>query len=172
MVQFCDSGLHATFTINQLFIYDSSTLYFRGRRNTANGLWHIDLVHQHTGPLTHDLRNTPLSTEAPPAPPAVANGLWHINLAHQPTKPLTHDLHNTPLPMAAPPEPLAVANSGYYLEKKRDIIVYLHRSCFRPLPSIWIKAIDAGFLSTWSSLTSKLVCAHMRGSTATLKTDQ
>ena len=76
--KFCDSGLHATFTIKQLFIYDAGTLYLRGRHNTTNGLWHIDLAHQRIKPLKHDLCNILLSTAAPPSPPAVSNIVYSL----------------------------------------------------------------------------------------------
>ena len=75
---FFDSGLHATFTINQLFIYNASTLYLRGRRNTANGLWHINLAHQRTESLLHDFCNNLLPTSDQPAPPSVANSIYSL----------------------------------------------------------------------------------------------
>ena len=76
--KFCDSVLQANFTINQIFIYNTSTFYLHGRRNTANKLWHIELAHQRTEPLTHNLRNILLPTAALPAPPAVVNSVYSL----------------------------------------------------------------------------------------------
>ena len=42
------------------------------------------------------------------------------------------------------------------LDNKQNLAIWYHWICFSPLVTTWIKAIDAGFLSTWPGLTSKL----------------
>jgi hypothetical protein len=83
------------------------------------------------------------------------NGLWYIDLARQRHQP--------------DPVPPQQANNLYELTNKRDIATYLHKACFSPVPSTWIKAIDAGFFATWPGLTTDLINKHLPKSEATAK---
>ena len=46
---------------------------------------------------------------------------------------------------------------------------FLHRDRFSPVVDTWYKAIDAGYFTTWSGLTSKLVHKHLPASIDTAK---
>ena len=61
------------------------------------------------------------------------------------------------------------SNNVYELHKKRDIITYLHKAAFSPVPSTWIEAIETGFFTSWPGLAAKLVKNHLPKSTATVK---
>ena len=68
------------------------------------------------------------------------NGLWNIDLANQQSEPLTPDLRHIilqPSPVIPSPFP-AAANHVYSLDKQRDIVSYLYKACFIPVPSTWI----------------------------------
>ena len=43
------------------------------------------------------------------------------------------------------------------LNKKRDIISFLHKAAFSPVPLKWIESINAGFITTWPGLIEDLV---------------
>jgi hypothetical protein len=60
-------------------------------------------------------------------------------------------------------------NNVHELTVKQDIVTYLHQACFSPIPSTWLKAIDAGHFATWSGLTIDLVRKHLAKSVATSK---
>ena len=78
----------------------------------------------------------------------LSNGMWTISIA----------------PQALPQEqiPTPVANNVYELNKKRDIVTYLHKAAFSPVPSTWIDAIDTGFFTTWPGLKADLVKKHLQ----------
>jgi hypothetical protein len=44
---------------------------------------------------------------------------------------------------------------------------YLHRACFSSIKSTWLKAISAGYFSTWPGLTASLVIKHLQKLVAT-----
>jgi hypothetical protein len=92
------------------------------------------------------------------------NGLWYVDLQNQ---------KQTPMPPLLPvpcfPALTGHLNNVYELTTKQQIVVYYHKACFSPVPSTWIKAIDAGFFATWPGLTSALVRNHLPKSEATCK---
>ena len=49
------------------------------------------------------------------------------------------------------------------------LVQFLHRACFSQIVDTWCKAIDAGYLTTWTGLTSKLVRKHFPNSIETAK---
>ena len=49
------------------------------------------------------------------------------------------------------------------------LVQFLHRACFSPVVDTWYKAIYAGYFTTWTCLTSKLVRNHIPASIATAK---
>ena len=61
------------------------------------------------------------------------------------------------------------ANNAYSMTAKRNIVQYLQYEAFIPTFSTWTKAIDAGYIATWTGLTSKLVCKHLPLSLSTTK---
>ena len=83
-------------------------------------------------------------------------GMWTVNLGYQSLQPQT-----TSNPLQA--------NNVYELHKKRDIVTYLHKAAFSPVPSTWIQAIETGFYTTWPGLTADLVRKHLPKSEATVK---
>jgi hypothetical protein len=62
-----------------------------------------------------------------------------------------------------------LVNNAYEMRTIRDLVVYLHRTCFSPARSTWTDAIDAGFFTTWPGLTAALVRKHLPKSLATAK---
>jgi hypothetical protein len=77
------------------------------------------------------------------------NGLWNLSLnAQSPSAPASQQLSHA-------------ANNVYELQNKQDIVRYLHQSCCSPVPSTWIKAIEAGHFTTWPGLTTDLVRKHL-----------
>ncbi len=61
------------------------------------------------------------------------------------------------------------ANSVYELVKQGDIVKYLHQACGSPVQSTWLKAIEAGYFTTWPGLTTDLVKKHLPKSLARAK---
>jgi hypothetical protein len=61
------------------------------------------------------------------------------------------------------------ANSVYELVKQGDIVKYLHQACGSPVKSTWLKAIEAGYFTTWPGLTTDLVKKHLPKSLASAK---
>jgi hypothetical protein len=74
------------------------------------------------------------------------SGLWSLNL-HSPLAPIT----------PAPKDPDHLSNNVHELTTKRDIVKYLHQACGSPVQSTWVKAIEAGYFTTWPGLTPALV---------------
>ena len=61
---------------------------------------------------------------------------------------------------------------GVILRKRQthtDLAEYLHASCFAPVKSTFLKAINKGFFKTWPGLSQKLVKKHLHPSTYTAK---
>ena len=54
-----------------------------------------------------------------------------------------------------------MANNVHELKKKKDLVTYLHKAAFSPVPITWTKAIDAGYFTIWPGLSSKLVKKHL-----------
>ena len=76
----------------------------------------------------------------------------------------TIDLQQQTTPPASKTETLNVghaANSVYEMETKSDLVTYLHKCCYSPTTSGWLKAIKNGFFTTWPGLH-----ARMRANTA------
>jgi hypothetical protein len=80
--------------------------------------------------------------------------LWNIGLQATTNRPMPmeHSAYNVHTL-----QPAHTANHVHELQLKQDIVTYLHRACFSPTPSTWIKAIEAGYLATWPGLTVDLV---------------
>jgi hypothetical protein len=96
------------------------------------------------------------------------NGLWNIRLSEPPL--------STPLssafPATAPTHNMRVcehANNVYEMRNQSDLVAYLHRACFSPTKSTWLKAINAGYFATWLGLTVELVNKHLPKSIAKAK---
>jgi hypothetical protein len=90
-----------------------------------------------------------------------ATGLWTIDLNNQPESPTSNERilgH--------------AANSVYEMETKSDLVAYLHRCCYSPTTSGWLKAIKSGFFTTWPGLDETIVQKHLPKSAATIKGHQ
>ena len=71
------------------------------------------------------------------------NGLWHV-----------------PLPATAPPP--SVANlSTLPTQTARDRTAFLHAAAGYPVVTTWLKAIAAGFYTTWPGLSTSSVRSHL-----------
>jgi hypothetical protein len=86
-----------------------------------------------------------------------ANGLWVLNLKNDTTIAPTNTTNQH------------AANNVHEHRSQKDIVKYLHQACCSPVPSTWIKAIDAGHFATWPDLTSNLLRKHLPKSIATTK---
>ncbi len=87
----------------------------------------------------------------------------------------TIDLQQQTTPPASKTETLNVghaANSVYEMETKSDLVTYLHKCCYSPTTSGWLKAIKNGFFTTWPGLDQVLVQKHLLKSAATVKGHQ
>ena len=68
------------------------------------------------------------------------------------------------------PTPTNVKSSNVYkLNKKRDIVTYLHKAAVSPVPSTWINAIEHRFFTSWTGLTTELVKKYLPKSAAIVK---
>ena len=47
------------------------------------------------------------------------------------------------------------------LDSKQNLAIWYHRICFSLVVTTWIKGINAGFFSTWTGLTSKLITKNL-----------
>ena len=63
--------------------------------------------------------------------------------------------------MSPPPALHPFPCSAYEMNTKAELSQYLQRCAFSPVFHTWTKAIDAGYFSTWTGLTSKLVRKHL-----------
>jgi hypothetical protein len=65
-------------------------------------------------------------------------------------------------PIAPQATPLfQAANSAYHTTSKRELALFYHAVAGYPVPSTWIKAIQAGNYTTWPSLTATLITKHL-----------
>ena len=60
-------------------------------------------------------------------------------------------------------------NSLYHMNTLPALVHFLHMACFIPVVDTWCKAIDTGYFTTWTGLTSNLVCKHLPKSIKTAK---
>jgi hypothetical protein len=89
-----------------------------------------------------------------------SNGMWLVDIA--PAGQVT------PFP-SQHPNYKHVANSVYEQTTKTALIDFLHRTCFSPVISTWIQAIESGFFTTWPGLTAEAVKKYLPKSLATAK---
>ena len=57
----------------------------------------------------------------------------------------------------------------YEITKQHDIVKYLHKAAFCPTKTTWLKAIKAGYFTTWPGLSAKLVEKYLEPTPETLK---
>ena len=62
MGQFCDAGLNSAFTKLHLYIYDRSTIFLQGKRQSGNGMWYVDLQSQKPIPMSPMIQQSILGT--------------------------------------------------------------------------------------------------------------
>ena len=60
-------------------------------------------------------------------------------------------------------------NNVFKISSLESTVKYLHAACFYPAKSTWIKAIKAGFFTTWPKLTVEAVQKFLAPSTITSK---
>ena len=69
----------------------------------------------------------------------------------------------------AHPQSYVFSNSEYHMNTLPALLQFHHRACLSPVVDTWCKAIDAGYFTTWSGLTSKIVRNHLHASIDTAK---
>jgi hypothetical protein len=74
-------------------------------------------------------------------------------------------LWEIPLPLKLPEE----INNVYEMKKVNELIKYHHKTCFSPVKSTWIRAIEDNFFMKWPGLTKQRVNSHLEKSEATVK---
>ena len=82
--------------------------------------------------------------------------LMQYSLYHNdaPTHP-PHVMNPTNLTLAPlAPTSEARAYSAHHMTNKSDLVPYLHRSAWIPVPSTWIKANERGYYASWLGLTT------------------
>jgi hypothetical protein len=89
-----------------------------------------------------------------------SNNLWYVDLGAAPT-PIINSL------MAQPP--VHLCNSIGQPNTLADRVAFYHTSCNFPVLSSWIKAVDAGFFTTFPDLTADLIRKFPPHSEATVK---
>ena len=87
------------------------------------------------------------------------NGLWMIQISSTATD------SATPAKMVT----ANYANSVYEMKTKTNLVQYLHRCCYSLTTSGWLKAIKAGYLTTWQGLDEHLVAKHLPKVDTTIK---
>ena len=85
------------------------------------------------------------------------NKLWEVNL---------EQTSNTSIKTT---NILPSMNNVFKISSIQSTIKYLHAACFYPAKSTWIKAIKAGFFTTWPKLTAEAVQKFLESSTITSK---
>jgi hypothetical protein len=61
------------------------------------------------------------------------------------------------------------ANAMHHTSNKVDLMKFLHQSCFSPVPSTWIRAVDNNQFTTWPGLSAKNIRKYLPPSPASLK---
>ena len=82
--------------------------------------------------------------------------MWTVEISSEGLRISSEDIH-------------AQSNNVYELKTKKDIITYLHKSVFIPVPSTYIDEINPCFFTTWPGLTEELVYKHIDKNPATTK---
>lgn len=91
------------------------------------------------------------------------NGLWTIDIQPPIEKP-TRQLN-----LLATADTIATANATTSTSTTKDIVNFLHATCFSPATSTLIKAIENNHFTTWPGLTTNNVKKHLTKSIATTK---
>ena len=92
------------------------------------------------------------------------DGLWDIPVSQSP-----ESTKLTPITNVAQPQQHKLGVIIRKKQKKIDLVKYLHAACFSPEPSTFTRAIKRNHLTTWPSLTTKLVQTSLPPSMATAK---
>ena len=95
-------------------------------------------------------------------------GMWYVDLKNQ--TPCTINEHHRQQIYGNIEEPQA--NNVYELNKSKDIVTYLSKAMWNPVPSTWIKAINSGFFATWPGLTASKVKKYLEDQPETTKGHQ
>jgi hypothetical protein len=138
--QLCDHGCSVSFDSDQVTVTSDERIILTGPGNRTNGLWTV-----HLAPAEQTL----------PKP-------WIL-----PPQNCTYATQLTTF--TAPTELHQVANNAFATQTKKELVTFLHASCFSPVPSTLPAAIDAGNFSSWPGFTAALVKKHLLKSTATIK---
>lgn len=84
-------------------------------------------------------------------------GLWQLQLT---AKPPASPTDNTNQSSTNSYNPSSDTNSLYKMSTKTDLVQDLHKCCFSPTTSAWLKAVKAGFFTTWPGLDKNIVTNH------------
>jgi hypothetical protein len=138
--QLCDHGCSVQFGAGKVTVTSDERIILTGPRNRTNGLWTV-----HLAPVVQNL----------PSP-------W--------IPPPQNCTYVTQLPtVTAPTELHQVSNNTFATQTKQELVAFLHASCFSPVLSTLLAAINAGDFSYWPGFTAALVKKHLPKSPATIK---
>ena len=194
MGKLCDDDCLVVLSKKKLAVVKNNKIVLRGTRNKNDDLWDIPIYKKNIteanfkSPKTHSglylsprkqkENSTPHSKVAqPPKPRLMKPDQQHnINLLSvqrcteiiKEHKKLDQQKWNL-LRTAVTPKDKKI---GVIIRKKqahRDLVRYLHATCFSLVSSMWEQAIKQNHFSTWPGLTAKLVTKHLPTTAATIQ---
>ena len=78
-------------------------------------------------------------------------------------------LYSSPVPPPTPLPYLVQANNVYEQTKLHGIVCYLHKVCYCPCKTTWVKTINGSYFTTWPGLTAEAVIKFLPEEPATIK---
>ena len=181
----CDDGCTVILTNKELAAIKKNKVVLRGRRNCKDGLWDIPLrnntqcMNNYNIPQIHPSMYIPLG-QNPRPPESKVRHLQQIKkktlekLDNETKRYSVKKINDSVLSTVTHQQKLQDVTKTYkqvpltptdkkisvIIQKKQtrvDLVCYLHASCFSPVPSTWIKAIQNINFLTWPALTETLV---------------
>ena len=179
----CDDECEVLLNKTSMTVNKAGKCILKGYRNTKDGLWDVPISTQHPNPKVSIQENYIL-----PKIHCIRKKLQQpITQPYKPSKSPRRKL-NTPtflqhLALIAEDTALDQTIEEFKqtdINSKINIIIkkkqpkatlaqYLHATCFSPVPSTFIKAIQNNNFITWPGLTTKLIQRHLPPSIATEK---
>lgn len=181
----CDEGCNISLNKETMQVQRNGNMVLQGYRNQNDGLWDIP-VYNHPNPKTSI---QPDNYILPPSHNIYKYDTINLLKSDRPTKTYKHapsfktKRSKTHLNHSRAPEHfddiIKEFNVGktedkvniiiYKKQTKRKLVQYLHATCFSPVSSTWIKAIENGNFISWPGLTANLVRKHLPPSIATAR---
>ena len=197
MGQLCDDDCLVVLSKKKLAVVKNNKIVLRGTRNKKDDLWDIPIYKRsitdsnfespktHSGlylsPTVQKENISPLRTVTRPPKPRQTNSArrYNINLMSIPQCDTIlkkqHKIDERKVHLLRTAVTPKEKKIGVIIRKKqahRDLVRYLHATCFSPVSSTWVQAIKRNHFCTWPGLTAKLVAKHLPSVTATIQGHQ